>query len=138
MPSRDPILAAVASCAPVQELARRHGYFSVVETGWPKMAPLFRPDGSYRRWREGWEVEIPAGIDVEKFFWQSDLVTESIDGFGDEVLYRNSWGDGLYLVFRTTRAATSASRSRQSTGWPAISSVIGGHMTCGTRLPMGR
>jgi multidrug efflux pump subunit AcrB len=25
--------------------------------------------------------EIPAGVEVEKFFWQSDLVTESIDGF---------------------------------------------------------
>jgi class 3 adenylate cyclase len=40
-------------------------------------------------------------------------LSESIDGFGDEVLYRNSWGDGLYLVFRSTRTATVASLTLQ-------------------------
>ena len=29
---------------PFQELAREHGHFAVVETGWPKLDPLFTPD----------------------------------------------------------------------------------------------
>lgn len=33
-----------ATTAPFQALAQRHGYFKVVETGWPKLDPLFRPD----------------------------------------------------------------------------------------------
>lgn len=33
-----------ATTAPFQALAARHGYFKVVETGWPKLDPLFRPD----------------------------------------------------------------------------------------------
>ena len=28
-----------------QRLAERHGHFDVVETGWPKIDPLFRPSG---------------------------------------------------------------------------------------------
>jgi CDP-glycerol glycerophosphotransferase (TagB/SpsB family) len=32
-----------ATTAPFRELARRHGHFAVVETGWPKLDPLFRP-----------------------------------------------------------------------------------------------
>lgn len=31
-----------ATTGPFQALAREHGYFSVVETGWPKMDPLFQ------------------------------------------------------------------------------------------------
>lgn len=33
-----------ATTAPFQALAARHPYFKVVETGWPKLDPLFRPD----------------------------------------------------------------------------------------------
>ena len=32
-----------ATTAPFVELAREHGHFAVVETGWPKLDPLFRP-----------------------------------------------------------------------------------------------
>lgn len=34
-----------ATTAPFGELAREHGHFAVVETGWPKLDPLFAPDG---------------------------------------------------------------------------------------------
>ena len=34
-----------ATTAPFQALAREHGHFAVVETGWPKLDPLFRDDG---------------------------------------------------------------------------------------------
>ena len=33
----------------------------------------------------------------------------AVDRAGDEVLYRNTWGDGLYLVFRTTPGAATGS-----------------------------
>lgn len=33
-----------ATTRPFLELARRHGHFAVVETGWPKLDPLFRDD----------------------------------------------------------------------------------------------
>ena len=33
-----------ATTVPFQALAERHGFFKVVETGWPKLDPLFRPD----------------------------------------------------------------------------------------------
>ena len=32
-----------ATTAPFQALAKRHGHFAVVETGWPKLDPLFAP-----------------------------------------------------------------------------------------------
>ncbi len=32
-----------ATTAPFQALAQRHGHFAVVETGWPKLDPLFAP-----------------------------------------------------------------------------------------------
>lgn len=35
-----------ATTEPFRELAARHGYFRVAETGWPKLDPLF--DGTYR------------------------------------------------------------------------------------------
>jgi CDP-glycerol glycerophosphotransferase (TagB/SpsB family) len=34
-----------ATTAPFRELAARHPHFAVVETGWPKLDPLFRDDG---------------------------------------------------------------------------------------------
>lgn len=34
-----------ATTAPFQELSRRLGHFAVVQTGWPKLDPLFRDDG---------------------------------------------------------------------------------------------
>ena len=46
-------------------------------------------------------------------------LAEVIDDFGDEVVFRNSWGDGLYLVFRTTRSATTGSLSLQQ-GFAAL------------------
>jgi CDP-glycerol glycerophosphotransferase (TagB/SpsB family) len=33
-----------ATTLPFRELAREHGHFAVVETGWPKLDPLFAPD----------------------------------------------------------------------------------------------
>jgi len=40
-------------------------------------------------------------------FYESVMaaMAESIDRSGDEVLFRNSWGDGLYLVYETVRGA---------------------------------
>src|SRR5690606_24447952 len=34
-----------ATTAPFRALARQHRHFAVVETGWPKLDPLFRDDG---------------------------------------------------------------------------------------------
>ncbi|GHE39755.1 CDP-glycerol glycerophosphotransferase [Vulcaniibacterium thermophilum] len=38
-----------ATTAPFRELARRHGHFAVVETGWPKLDPLFQADSPVQR-----------------------------------------------------------------------------------------
>ncbi len=43
-----------------QKLAERHGHFSVVETGWPKVDPLFWPETDRENpWRRGWASERP-------------------------------------------------------------------------------
>jgi CDP-glycerol glycerophosphotransferase (TagB/SpsB family) len=39
---------------PFRELAEQHGHFRVVETGWPKMDPLFRDPETPSPWRSGW------------------------------------------------------------------------------------
>lgn len=36
-----------ATTVPFEALAREHGYFAVVETGWPKLDPLFAPASSW-------------------------------------------------------------------------------------------
>jgi hypothetical protein len=38
-----------ATTAPFRELSRRHGHFAVVETGWPKLDPLFGPEDDATR-----------------------------------------------------------------------------------------
>jgi CDP-glycerol glycerophosphotransferase (TagB/SpsB family) len=38
-----------------EQLSRRHGHFRVIETGWPKMDPLFRPPSEPNPWCEGWQ-----------------------------------------------------------------------------------
>src|SRR5690606_34926061 len=38
-----------ATTEPFRALARRHGHFAVVETGWPKLDPLFHDDGGAAR-----------------------------------------------------------------------------------------
>lgn len=43
-----------------EELAARHGYFRVVETGWPKLDPLFRPGPSPGRAGDGRPVVLYA------------------------------------------------------------------------------
>jgi CDP-glycerol glycerophosphotransferase (TagB/SpsB family) len=43
-----------ATTDPFRDLAREHGHFAVVETGWPKLDPLFAPDdGSAAALRPG-------------------------------------------------------------------------------------
>jgi CDP-glycerol glycerophosphotransferase (TagB/SpsB family) len=43
-----------------ERLAARHGHFHVVETGWPKIDPLFRPGrGEPNPWRADWSSERP-------------------------------------------------------------------------------
>jgi CDP-glycerol glycerophosphotransferase (TagB/SpsB family) len=43
-----------------QRLAERHGYFHVVETGWPKTDPLFRDlAGAPNAWSSGWPTPRP-------------------------------------------------------------------------------
>jgi len=43
-----------------QALAERHGHFHVVETGWPKTDPLFRPAaGKTNPWRADWATDRP-------------------------------------------------------------------------------
>ncbi len=45
---------------PFQALARRYRHFHVVETGWPKLDPLFQEaDDPRNPWCEGWAVERP-------------------------------------------------------------------------------
>jgi CDP-glycerol glycerophosphotransferase (TagB/SpsB family) len=45
---------------PFRELARRHGHFQVVETGWPKVDPLFRaPEEPANPWTVGWSAKRP-------------------------------------------------------------------------------
>jgi hypothetical protein len=40
-------------------------------------------------------------------------LAESIDGFGDRVLLRQTWGDGLYLVFEDTECAAECALDMQ-------------------------
>lgn len=46
-----------ATTVPFEALARKHGYFRVIETGWPKMDPLF--GGSDDGWRERHKIDRP-------------------------------------------------------------------------------
>ncbi|NNF08757.1 MAG: adenylate/guanylate cyclase domain-containing protein [Acidimicrobiia bacterium] len=48
-------------------------------------------------------------------FYESVMaaMADSIDHSGDEVLFRNSWGDGLYLVYQTARGAALGSLALQ-------------------------
>ena len=48
-----------ATTAPFRELAARHPHFAVVETGWPKLDPLFRHDGTAAGEAAG--LRAPAG-----------------------------------------------------------------------------
>lgn len=41
-------------------------------------------------------------------------LARAIDGFGDTVLYRNTWGDGLYLVLDSVIAAAECAMSMQT------------------------
>jgi CDP-glycerol glycerophosphotransferase (TagB/SpsB family) len=51
-----------------RNLAQRHGHFHVVETGWPKTDPLFRPaSAAWRRWRAGWPAERPLVLFASTF-----------------------------------------------------------------------
>jgi hypothetical protein len=42
-------------------------------------------------------------------------LARTLDGFGDDVLFRNSWGDGLYVVLRDVVAAASCALALQET-----------------------
>lgn len=50
-----------------QRLARKHGHFHVVETGWPKIDPLFLPDEGDNPWRCGWAAERPIVLFASTF-----------------------------------------------------------------------
>lgn len=57
-----------ATTKPFVELARQHGHFAVVETGWPKLDPLFLPDaesGADLRTRDGRTVVMYASTFTE-------------------------------------------------------------------------
>ena len=66
-------------------------------------------------------LEIPAGIDVEKFFWQSDLVSESINGF---VL---SLVEAVLIVLAVV-AISMGWRMGLVIGWSLIVTILGTFM----------
>jgi class 3 adenylate cyclase len=42
-------------------------------------------------------------------------LARTLEGFGDDILFRNSWGDGLYVVLRDVVAAASCALALQET-----------------------
>ena len=62
--------------------------------------------------------EIPAGIDVEKFFWQSDLVAESIDGFVISLVE-------AVLIVLAVIAISMGWRMGLIIGWALIVTILG-------------
>ncbi len=50
-----------------EELAQRHGHFHVVETGWPKIDPLFHDDGTADHWRDGFAGAVPLVLFASTF-----------------------------------------------------------------------
>jgi multidrug efflux pump subunit AcrB len=62
--------------------------------------------------------EIPAGVDVEKFFWQSDLVAESIDGFVISLVE-------AVLIVLAVIAISMGWRMGLVIGWALIVTILG-------------
>ena len=54
-----------STTGPFRELARQHGYFAVVETGWPKVDPLFDPQAP--DWRRGRRIDKPVVLYTSTF-----------------------------------------------------------------------
>ncbi len=58
-----------------------------------------------------------------------------IDGFGETVRYRNTWGDAVYLVLDTASDAARLALAiqeelvvaREALGWPTLTARVGGH-----------
>ena len=65
--------------------------------------------------------EIPAGVDVEKFFWQSDLVTESINGFVISLVE-------AVLIVLVVIAISMGWRMGLVIGWALIVTILGTFM----------
>jgi multidrug efflux pump subunit AcrB len=65
--------------------------------------------------------EIPAGVDVEKFFWQSDLVTESINGFVISLVE-------AVLIVLAVIAISMGWRMGLVIGWALIVTILGTFM----------
>jgi CDP-glycerol glycerophosphotransferase (TagB/SpsB family) len=53
--------------SPFRELSARHGHFRVVETGWPKMDPLFQPDAPRLPWPADWHGGRPVVLYASTF-----------------------------------------------------------------------
>jgi hypothetical protein len=78
---------------PFEELARRHGHFAVVETGWPKLDPLFAPDdGTAMRLRpdDGRPVVLYAATFTEALSSARALL--------DEITAQIARGDRYWLL----------------------------------------
>ncbi|MDH3538452.1 MAG: TRAFs-binding domain-containing protein [Acidimicrobiia bacterium] len=82
-------------------------------------SPMTRPPGPPRELRamvfadfRGFSLLDERQVFV---FFESVMaaMAASIDRSGDEVLFRNSWGDGLYLVYRTVRGAAAGALALQ-------------------------
>ena len=62
--------------------------------------------------------EIPAGVNVEKFFWQSDIVTESINGFVVNLV-------AAVLIVLAVIALSMGWRMGLVIGWALIVTILG-------------
>lgn len=112
-----------ASTQPFQTLARQYGYFRVVETGWPKMDPLFAPQLA---------ADLPAKNNVDR----------------PHVLYAPTFSPSLTSAPQLIGAIADLSRSgrwhwvikfhpRMATEWiDAYRALVGPHLTIATDTPL--
>jgi hypothetical protein len=72
-----------STTAEFQRLAERYGYFHVVETGWPKLDPLFRPPGDGPEpWRERWTAVRPIVLFASTFTPSLSAAPRLVDAVG--------------------------------------------------------
>ena len=61
-------------------------------------------------------------------------LADTLAAFDDAILFRNSWGDGLYVVLRTVREAASCALALQETMKQLDPSAVGLPSTLGLRI----
>lgn len=92
-----------ATTAPFRELARQHGHFAVVETGWPKLDPLFGDEDAATRALRAPAVGRPIVMFASTFTERLSAAPHLFDAIAAEV----ARGDRYWLLTLHPKCSTS-------------------------------